>query len=134
MCGPDGFMDVIKGILRVLDFDLANLHSESFGGLRTAKARRPQPKPEEQGIAVRFARSGVAVQTDGKINLLELAEESDIDIEYACRSGSCGECRVKLLSGEVDAESDDGLSEEEIAEGYVLTCVATPKGDVVLDV
>ncbi len=134
MCGPDGFMETVKGVLREINFDLSRLHSESFGGTRTTKAEDKKPQVVGTGaMSVSFAQAGKKIATDGSMPLLELAEEHDVDIEYGCRSGSCGDCKIKLLEGEVDAETEEGLSEEEVAAGYVLTCVAAPKGDCVID-
>ena len=137
MCGPNGFMDAVKDILKELKFDLANLHLESFGGTRTAKAETPKivskTETTEGTLSVQFAQTGRTLRTNDQTPLLDLAEENDIDIDYGCRSGSCGDCKVKLLAGQVTAETDEGLSEQEIADGYVLSCVAAPKGDCILD-
>lgn len=155
MCGPNGFMDAVKDHLRELEFPLAQLHSESFGGTRTstrpagtlsvpgtaqlpgalgeATPNAPTSAPTTGDIKVQFARTGRNVDTDGSLPLLDLAEEHDVDIEYGCRAGSCGDCKVRVLEGKVDAETDEGLSEEEIKAGYVLTCVANPTGNCVID-
>ena len=156
MCGPNGFMDAVKDHLRELDFPLAQLHSESFGGTRTSAspptASTPPPMAQLPGvlgesvppapttapktvgdIVVQFAKTGRRVNTDGQLPLLDLAEEHDIDIEYGCRAGSCGDCKVRVLEGKVGAETDEGLTEEEVKAGYVLTCVANPTGNCVID-
>ncbi|MCK5903583.1 MAG: 2Fe-2S iron-sulfur cluster binding domain-containing protein [Cocleimonas sp.] len=159
MCGPEPFMTAMKGILKESNFDLANLHTESFGGVRTSnKNKETAPSvtpmsasnitanaitpsqtvveeiPSDANISVHFKRSGKTVMTDGDMPLLDLAEENDIDLDYSCRSGSCGECKVKLLKGEVEMDEDEGLEPEEKAEGYVLSCVGLPKGDCEVDI
>ncbi len=169
MCGPAPFMGAMKDILKQSNFDLANLHTESFGGLRTSKKNKGEPAvtPQsanasneatnnvamnpitpsqtimeapveatvsEEAISVYFKRSNKHVMTDGDTSLLELAEEHDIDLDYSCRSGSCGECKVKLLKGEVEMDEDEGLEPEEKAQGYVLSCVGLPKGDCEVDI
>jgi 2Fe-2S type ferredoxin len=151
MCGPGGFMEAVKGMLKELDFDLANLHIESFGGVRTGSANKPAPPPPMihrvtplasaapavaapvETFMVGFARSDVKIEGDAEMPLLDLAEENDIDLDYGCRSGSCGDCRVRLLDGTVDQMTDEGLDAEEIKAGYILTCVATPTSDCTLD-
>lgn len=65
--------------------------------------------------------------------LLDLAEAHDIDLDYGCRSGNCGDCKVRLLQGEVDQESTAGLTAEEQTAGYILTCVGVPRTDCTLD-
>lgn len=62
--------------------------------------------------------------------LLDAALEAGVPLLYNCRVGACGTCQVRLLSGEVDMTSDVVLSEEEIAEGYILSCRSTLKSDV----
>jgi ferredoxin len=62
-----------------------------------------------------------------------LIEAQDIDIDYGCRSGSCGDCKVKVLKGDVTMSCEDGLDAIDKAEGYVLSCISTVKSDCVLD-
>ena len=151
MCGPSGFMEAVKEMLQELDFDLANLNIESFGGIRTASANKLTPPPpmihrvtpftstsptvaeSKETFTVTFARSDIQVASEATLPLLDLAEEHDIDLNYGCRSGSCGECRVRLLEGTVDQITGEGLEEDEIKAGYILTCVATPTSDCKLD-
>lgn len=73
----------------------------------------------------------VAVQGDRYI--LETAEEAGIDLPYSCRQGVCSTCTTKLIKGAVDQSERSSLSEEQMAEGYVLICVAYPKADCVLE-
>ncbi len=133
LCGPQGFMDAARGLLSELDFDLNHLHAESFGAARTA---RPEPveTPSDGAIRVSFSESGKEVVTDNKTFLLDLAESQDIDVDYTCRSGNCGDCKVRLVDGEVNMACEDGLSSEDKADGYVLSCVATPITDCQLEV
>lgn len=82
---------------------------------------------------IEFQRSGKTIEWDDSAgNILELAEENGIEIESACREGYCGTCKVKLISGQVEMESTEGLEEDE--EGYmILPCVAVPITDIVID-
>ncbi len=151
MCGPGGFMNAVKENLSAINFDMSHFHMESFGGLRTSVKNKPAPIPsgnqstagsnlEQEALSptgelkIEFANSGKTVQCDTNTNLLDIAEANDVDIDYACRAGSCGACKVKLLKGSVDQEYDDGLDEAEKQEGYILTCVSIPKTNCTLDV
>ncbi|MEM8712722.1 MAG: FHA domain-containing protein [Planctomycetota bacterium] len=84
------------------------------------------------GHKVTFQTSGVeAVYGEDGDSLLDFAEVHGVEIDYACRQGSCGCCRTKCISGEVEME-DSCLSDEERSEGWIYPCVARAKSDVVL--
>ncbi len=61
--------------------------------------------------------------------VLDSALENDIDLPYSCQSGVCTACQGKLISGKVQMEVSDGLSDEEISEGYILCCQSRPNTD-----
>lgn len=54
-------------------------------------------------------------------------------IPKACGMGICGTCKVLKLGGEVAMEHNGGITEEDEAEGYILSCCSVPKGDVRID-
>lgn len=131
MCGPKGFMDAAKSILAEMQFDQTNLHLESFEGVRTCVGLA-EPV-QVKAFAVEFARTGKVALADGSTNLLEFIETQDVDVDYGCRSGSCGACKVRVLKGDVVMSREDGIEPADKAHGYVLSCVATAKSDCTLD-
>jgi all-trans-retinol 13,14-reductase len=123
LCGPEGFMASARAMLIKAGLPSTQLHEESFdvsAGLSGS------------GGKVRFADSGTSLTSDGSQSVLELAESAGIIIPSACRTGHCGECKVRCTAGEVTMRVTDGLSEDELAEGYVLTCVGAVNGDLEL--
>jgi glycine betaine catabolism B len=84
---------------------------------------------------VDFAASKKTVQwDDSHPSLLELARANGIEIETECEAGVCGSCKIRLISGEVVMDLDDGLEEEDRAQNMILPCVAVPRTDISLDV
>jgi ferredoxin-nitrite reductase len=98
------------------------------------KATQPVPVVPAAPAVVYFAKAGQSVTGDASQTILELAEAAGIDIDNSCRSGTCGTCKHKLLSGDITYTTDpEGLGEDERESGLILTCIAHSVGRIEID-
>jgi ring-1,2-phenylacetyl-CoA epoxidase subunit PaaE len=86
-------------------------------------------------VVIRYDGMEHKVTVKPSDTILASALDQGIDLPYSCQSGLCTACRGKALSGQVRLDEEEGLSQSERAEGYVLTCVGHPMtDDVVIEI
>jgi ring-1,2-phenylacetyl-CoA epoxidase subunit PaaE len=132
MCGPEEMMDDLKKIFELYDVDKSQVHYERFNA----------PMQEEDTVNTdELKRQTVKVIYDGDTHefvvephqtILEAALEQDIDLPYSCQAGMCTACLGKCTDGKVKMDEEEGLTEKEIAQGYILTCVSHPMSEGVV--
>jgi ferredoxin len=79
-------------------------------------------------------RGGASFRVDRGRPLLDTLEAHGVSLPYGCRYGGCISCAAKLLSGEIDQRAGVALNGRQLADGYVLLCVARPLADCTFDV
>lgn len=134
LCGPKPMMEAAKQMLAQLGVPAGQVETEVFVGKERPPPASTGTVAPAVGVATAtFARSRKSASLPPSKTILEAAEDVGVDIEYSCRSGVCGACRVKLLAGTVSMEVEDGLTAEDRAQNMVLACQAKASSDVTVD-
>jgi uncharacterized protein YcbX/ferredoxin len=87
----------------------------------------------KQSVQIHYQNSAITATGDNQQLLLDQAEKAGVAIPYSCRGGKCGRCKVKLIEGEVTTLNNEGLTSEELDQGYVLACSCIPLSDLTLN-
>lgn len=138
LCGPEEMILSVKEYLIQSGVDAKHIKFELFG-TNLQKKNKQKEKPEPTGpiskvsIKVDERTFDIDLPYDGD-NILDAALANGADLPYACKGGVCCTCRAKVVEGEVEMLVNYALEEDELAQGFVLTCQAHPKTDrVVID-
>jgi ferredoxin-NADP reductase len=136
LCGPPSMMDSTKAILTELGVPLDRVKTEAFGATKPAPAAAgttAKPAAPATGPLVTFSKNNKSAKIHVDQTVLELSEELGIGIDFSCRVGTCGLCKVKMTSGEVEMAVEDALDTDDKAKGIILACQAKPKGEVAVE-
>lgn len=142
-CGPESYMNAVKGLLKANNFDMSHYHEESFGETPEADQQDALDQAEiavEDAISddqelfeVKLVNSGKSIQIDTNETIYSAVAKLGLHIPKACGVGVCGTCKVRKISGEVEMDMNGGITEEDIAAGYILTCCSKPITNIDLD-
>lgn len=134
VCGPAAMMESLIPALRTWGVPEQDIFREAFGpasGRPFAGVSGEQVPTDALSIEVKFRRSARTLIWDGRdASLLDFAERHSVAVEAGCRSGSCGTCDTKLVSGTIRyAHAPD----YQLAPGHCLPCIGVPATPLVLD-
>ena len=146
LCGPEPFMDLIERVLRAQGVDAARILTERFNpaaddeALLLRGAAPPYPPGEKAGDEEAEenkdeAGGTITITLEGKtrrvdrvagLTLLLHARRGGLTPPFSCESGNCATCIGHVTSGEVKMRINNALDDDEIADGWVLTCQSEP--------
>ncbi|MEO7505276.1 MAG: 2Fe-2S iron-sulfur cluster-binding protein [Sphingomicrobium sp.] len=133
ICGPGPMMDAAEAALVDRNVAKDRIHIERFTAGRPSAAVAAQIaalQEEAAGLSLSVTLDGRTrkVPFDGA-NILDSARDAGLPAPFACKAGVCATCRAKVTRGEVKMAVHYGLTDEEVAAGYVLTCQSVPLGE-----
>jgi 3-ketosteroid 9alpha-monooxygenase subunit B len=128
VCGPEGFMAVVRSALP----DRARVLVEDFDASPPVKATAPEVADRADGgeaggtVTIHLERKKVSVPQVAGETLLETARRAGLSPPFSCEAGNCGTCMARLTEGTATMRTNDVLEDDELADGYILTCQAVP--------
>ncbi|HYF21959.1 MAG TPA: 1,2-phenylacetyl-CoA epoxidase subunit PaaE [Caulobacteraceae bacterium] len=135
VCGPGPMMDAVEQVLteRGVAADKILIERFTVGRPTAAQAAAAEVLLQraaglEMTVTLEGRRVRVAFDPE-KGAILDNAREAGLPAPFACKAGVCATCRARVVSGTVEMKTNYGLSAEEVAQGYVLTCQAVPTSE-----
>lgn len=141
ICGPEAMINSVDQSLLNMGVAKDKIHYELFTSPAQNLAHKTtataEPKKENERV-----HSDVTVILDGEethfplasngFSILDAALEAGADVPYACKGAVCCTCRAKVLEGSVEMDMNYALEDDEVEDGFVLTCQSHPKSEKVV--
>lgn len=133
ICGPSPMMDVVKSGLNRAGVAKELIHTEYFTAPVSDTSKTAEPATGETAfngtakVTITVYGKTNTIEVDQNTNILAAAMKNGIDPPYSCTVGVCTTCRAKVNKGEVYMIEREGLTDDEIKKGYVLTCQSLPR-------
>ncbi len=133
VCGPLDYMDTVTITLLTEGFLKSNIKKELFYNSDISEMPIPEDTAAHR-VTIHFQNgTQSSFQVQYPTSILDTALKSGLNLPYSCGSGQCGSCTAKCISGKVWMANNEVLTDRELSQGYVLTCLGFPiEGDVIL--
>jgi ferredoxin-NADP reductase len=138
ICGPGSFMDLAESTLLALGLPAERVHIERFlveqqekdaQGIASGSPGAADDAPAE--VTVILGGKTVVVAYQQGDTILETARRGGLRPPFSCEAGNCATCMAFLKEGTASMRANNALTEEEVDEGWILTCQGLPKGATV---
>lgn len=149
VCGPDAMMTAVRRVLvDQIGVPDAEVLQEAFvsppsaaddAGASSVADREAADRLSGVDVVdgaparVRFQRAGKLAELTAESTVLEAAEDAGVAIPFECRSGICGQCKTRLISGKITMTVEDALTPADRSKQLILACQARAIGDIVID-
>jgi len=134
VCGPEQMTLEIASAFEFWDFDKSRIHYELFfsGSAEELAERNKAKRAKKYGqklshVSVKVAGRKTLLELEmGGDNILDAAMENGADLPFSCKGGVCATCKAKVIKGQVEMDMNHSLTEQEVADGMILTCQSHP--------
>jgi len=135
ICGPGPMMENVKQTLEEYKVSKEKIHIEYFSAVIEATSDKKAEAGANVKSKITIIQYGIETELDLNTSgpsILDAAIEAGVDAPFSCKGAVCCTCRAKIIEGEVKMDANFALTDEEVAQGFVLTCQSHPLTDKVV--
>jgi ferredoxin-NADP reductase len=121
LCGPFVYMRMIRLTLLYMGIEAKQIHKENFV-LETVPVTGSQTSYPPKSLRINFNNELHDIAAGENQSILQAALQNNIQLPYSCRSGICSACMAFCKTGKVEMTKNEVLTDEDIAQGWILTC------------
>ena len=132
MCGPGDMIENVSEFLELIEIDSSKIKFELFSAPKNSDEKKENSSQSDLISNVTICVDGddfeFTLSTSGQ-SILDAATEAGADVPFSCKGGVCSVCKAKVIEGTASMDMNYSLSEDDVDEGFILTCQAHPTSE-----
>lgn len=133
-CGPFVYMRMVRMTLIYMGFEESQIHKENFL-TKAFDVERELPMFPAQTVRLTYKNEAYSIEVPPGKTILKAALDNGISLPYSCQAGICSTCTAICTSGKIRMSNNEVLTDKEVKDGAILTCVSYPETEgVVIEV
>ena len=132
MCGPGDMIENVSEFLELIEIDISKIKFELFSAPKNSDEDKENSSQSDLISNVTICVDGddfeFTLSTSGQ-SILDAATEAGADVPFSCKGGVCSVCKAKVIEGTASMDMNYSLSEDDVDEGFILTCQAHPTSE-----
>jgi ferredoxin-NADP reductase len=128
ICGPEAYMRMCTYTLQEQQVPKENIRRENFSIDKPPLPKLLPPDTDAHQVTIHYADAEHNFSVQHPDTILKAAKKHGISLPYSCEAGRCGSCAARCIKGKIWMSYNEVLTEKELSEGLILTCVGFPVG------
>ena len=125
LCGPEAMINTVSETLEDNGFSKNSINFELFTA-STEEVNTNEVKEGTSEITILLDDEETTISMSQTDNILAAALRNDLDAPYSCQGGICSSCMAKVTEGKAVMSRNSILTDDEVEDGVILTCIAHP--------